>query len=76
MALTKEQFDALEPGDIVWVETGVYTASRLRVMSTTGSGATRTVRGEIIDHSPNQTSGADDNDGTGIGFSARSVVIA
>jgi len=48
-------------GDVIWYETGYYTASKARVMEVTGHGATKTYIVHFIDHSPDQTDGSEAN---------------
>lgn len=47
--------------DIVWYETGLFTASRVRIMSIQGHGAAKTFVVHVIDHSPDQSDGSDVN---------------
>jgi len=50
-----------QEGDIVWYETGLYTASRARVVGVDGQGATKTYIVHFVDHSPEQSDGSDVN---------------
>lgn len=47
--------------DIIWYETGFHTASRAKIMSIGGRGATKTYIVHFIDHSPDQSDGSDVN---------------
>ena len=48
-------------GDILWYETGLYTASKARVIHVEGYGATKVYVVHFIDHSPEQSDGSDAN---------------
>lgn len=48
-------------GDVVWYETGYYTASKARIVDIGGKGATKTYIVHFIDHSPDQSDGSDAN---------------
>jgi len=50
-------------GDIVWYETGWFTASRARIVGIGGKGATKTYIVHFIDHSPDQEDGSTVNIG-------------
>lgn len=62
-------------GDIVWYETGFYSASRVKIVDINGKGGAKTYIVHFIDRSPDQTNGSEANrkwykDG-GIGVSYR-----
>lgn len=47
--------------DIVWYQTGHYSASRVKIVDIKGNGAARVFVVHFLDHAPNQTSGKEAN---------------
>lgn len=58
VAMTLADVEQLEPGTILWLVTGVFTASRVRLVGVYGSGAVRRPRVEAVDTAPGQPTGA------------------
>lgn len=47
--------------DIVWYKTGIYSASRVKIVDIKGNGAAKVFVVHFIDHAPDQTSGKEAN---------------
>lgn len=50
-----------EIGDVIWYETGLYTASKAKIVGVEGHGAIKTYIVHFMDHSPDQSDGSDEN---------------
>lgn len=71
--MTGPEFDALERNDVLWMRTGHFTASRVRILSKDGAGATRRAWVDVLDHAPSQTSTQEINNKKGLPVSYRSL---
>jgi hypothetical protein len=65
------EFKTIKPGDLLWYKTGNFTASRVKVLSTDGVGATSRVWVDVIDQMRTQPRTTGLNRGKGLPVSYR-----
>jgi hypothetical protein len=61
MGVKEKRMEDFEIGDIVWYETGLFTASKAKIVGVEGHGAVKTYIVHFLDHSPDQSDGSDSN---------------
>lgn len=68
----------MQINDVVWYKTGIYSASKVKIVDIRGSGAAKIFVVNFIDHAPDQTDGSKENKSRyptgGIGVSPKSCV--
>ena len=73
--MNAQEFDNTEPGDTVWMQTGIFTASRVLILAKGGQGATRRAWVRVLDRHPEQADTATINQGRGLPVSYKSLFL-